>query len=273
MLKGKTAVITGASSGIGRSVALRLAREGIHVFITGRSEEPLEHLKHQIEAEGGRASAKVFDIRDTAALQHFIQDAHTQTGRLDMLVNNAGLHLHGSIVDTGPESWREMIDVNIIALLAGTQAAVQAMRLNNEGGHIVNISSGNAKEPGSDFYSATKHMVNALGQALTKELAREPIRITTIMPGAVATNFGRTLEPARVEQLAQALGMELKFNPGDHLPEALLKRLHEAMGQTFLSSEDIAEAVLYALNQPLNIVVRELYVTAPNVYLGNDVAF
>ncbi|MFF2090580.1 SDR family oxidoreductase [Paenibacillus sp. NPDC058174] len=273
MLTNKTAVITGASSGIGRSVALRLAREGIHVFITGRSKEALEQLKHQIEAEGGKASASAFDIRNTVVLQHFIQEAHAQTGRLDILINNAGLHLHGRIVDTGPDSWREMIDVNIIALLAGTQAAVQSMRLHGEGGHIVNISSGNAKEPGSDFYSATKHMVNALGQALTKELASEPIRITTIMPGAVATNFGRTLEPARVEQLAQVLGIELKFTPGDHLPESLLQRLHEAMGQTFLSSEDISDAVLYALKQPLNIVVRELYVTAPNVYLGNDVSF
>ncbi|CQR56664.1 SDR family oxidoreductase [Paenibacillus riograndensis] len=272
MLNHKTAVITGASSGIGRAIATRLAAQGVHVFITGRSREQLEEVKSQIELAGGQATCSAFDLRDTGRLQDFIRQTRTQTGHLDIMVNNAGLHIHGNIVDTKVEDWREMIDVNIVALLAGSQAAVQAMRLNEGGapGHIINISSGNAYEPGRDFYSATKHMVNAIGQALTRELAQEPIQITTILPGAVATNFGRNLEPEAVVQLARKLGMEVEYKQGDHLPEELIARISGAMGQTFLSGDDIARAVVYALQQPQNVVVRELYLTAPNVYLGND---
>ncbi|QQZ60493.1 SDR family oxidoreductase [Paenibacillus sonchi] len=272
MLNHKTAVITGASSGIGRAIATRLAAQGVHVFITGRSREQLEEVKSQIEVAGGQATCSAFDLRDTGRLQDFIRQTRTQTGHLDIMVNNAGLHIHGNIVDTKVEDWREMIDVNILALLAGSQAAVQAMRLNEGGapGHIINISSGNAYEPGRDFYSATKHMVNAIGQALTRELAQEPIQITTILPGAVATNFGRNLEPEAVVQLARKLGMEVEYKQGDHLPEELIARISGAMGQTFLSGDDIARAVVYALQQPQNVVVRELYLTAPNVYLGND---
>ncbi|OKP86032.1 hypothetical protein A3844_14865 [Paenibacillus helianthi] len=272
MLNHKTAVITGASSGIGRAIASQLAAEGVHVFITGRSQEQLEDLKSQIEQSGGQATYSAFDLRDTGKLQGFIHQAREQTGHLDIMVNNAGLHIHGNIVDTKVDDWREMIDVNIVALLAGSQAAVHEMRL-NEGsgpGHIINISSGNAYEPGRDFYSATKHMVNAIGQALTHELAKEPIQVTTILPGAVATNFGRNLEPETVVELARKLGMEVEFNQGDHLPEELIARIRGAMGQTFLSGDDIARAVVYALQQPQNVVVRELYLTAPNVYLGND---
>lgn len=272
MLNHKTAVITGASSGIGRAIATRLAAQGVHVFITGRSREQLEEVKSQIELAGGQATCSAFDLRDTGRLQDFIRQTRTQTGHLDIMVNNAGLHIHGNIVDTKVEDWREMIDVNIVALLAGSQAAVQAMRLNEGGapGHIINISSGNAYEPGRDFYSATKHMVNAIGQALTRELAQEPIQITTILPGAVATNFGRNLEPEAVVQLARGLGMEVEYKQGDHLPEELIARISGAMGQTFLSGDDIARAVVYALQQPQNVVVRELYLTAPNVYLGKD---
>ncbi|KWX88935.1 hypothetical protein AMQ83_03690 [Paenibacillus riograndensis] len=272
MLNHKTAVITGASSGIGRAIATRLAAQGVHVFITGRSREQLEEVKSQIELAGGQATCSAFDLRDTGRLQDFIRQTRTQTGHLDIMVNNAGLHIHGNIVDTKVEDWREMIDVNIVALLAGSQAAVQAMRLNEGGasGHIINISSGNAYEPGRDFYSATKHMVNAIGQALTRELVQEPIQITTILPGAVATNFGRNLEPEAVVQLARGLGMEVEYKQGDHLPEELIARISGAMGQTFLSGDDIARAVVYALQQPQNVVVRELYLTAPNVYLGKD---
>ncbi len=272
MLNHKTAVITGASSGIGRAIATQLAAQGVHVFITGRSREQLEEVKSQIELAGGQATCSAFDLRDTSRLQDFIRLAQTQAGHLDIMVNNAGLHIHGNIVDTKVEDWQEMIDVNIVALLAGSQAAVQAMRLNEGGapGHIINISSGNAYEPGRDFYSATKHMVNALGQALTRELAQEPIQITTVLPGAVVTNFGRNLEPEAVVQLARKLGMEVEYKQGDHLPEELIARIRGAMGQTFLSGDDIARAVVYALQQPQNVVVRELYLTAPNVYLGND---
>ncbi|GGF98752.1 oxidoreductase [Paenibacillus albidus] len=274
MLHNKTAVITGASSGIGRAIAKGLADEGVHVFLTGRSQTQLEQLQAQIEQEGGQASIMAFDIRNTDKLQSFIHEAQVETGQLDIMVNNAGLHIHGDIMETNIDDWREMIDVNILALLAGSQAAVRAMRLNPEGvtGRMINISSGNAYEPGRDFYSATKHMVNALSQALTRELADAAVEVTTIMPGAVATNFGRNLEPETVIQLARKLGMEVDFQPGDHLPDELIERIQAAMGQTFMSADDIARGVIYTLKQPRNVVVRELYLTAPNVYLGSSLS-
>ncbi|MEK3909878.1 SDR family oxidoreductase [Paenibacillus sp. FSL H7-0331] len=268
----KTAIVTGASSGIGRAIAIHLAQAGMHVYMTGRNEEKLELIRDQIEKTGGRASISAFDIRDIEKLQHFVQQAAQQTGRLDVMVNNAGLHLHGEIAEADPDIWREMIDVNIMALLAGSQAAIRAMRQHPDAavGHIINISSGNAKEPGKDFYSATKHMVNALCEALTHELADEPIRVSNIMPGAVATNFGRSVDPARIQELACKLGIDVEIKKDEHLPDALLERIHAAMGQIFLSADDIAKAVLYVLNQPQNVVVREVYLTAPDVYLGKE---
>lgn len=275
MLNKKTAVITGASSGIGRAIANSLAKDGMHVYITGRNNEKLELVRSQIENSGGSVSASAFDIRDINKLQSFIQMAKEETGRLDVMVNNAGLHIHGKIAETDPESWREMIDVNILALLAGSQSAIHAMRENfqNGGGNIINISSGNAKEPGKDFYSSTKHMVNSLCEALTQELADEPIQITNIMPGAVATNFGRSADPAMIQGLASKLGINAKIKKGEHLSDELLNRIHSAMEQIFLSPEDIANAVVYAINQPKNVVMREMYLCAPKVYLGKDFSF
>ncbi|AGK98528.1 SDR family oxidoreductase [Clostridium pasteurianum] len=271
----KTAVITGASSGIGRAIAKSLAKEGTHVYITGQSQEKLDLVRSEIQSLGGTVDASAFDIRDIAKLQNFIQQAKEQTGHLDIMVNNAGIHIHGKIVETDPESWRQMIDVNILALLVGSQAAIRVMRENpdNEGGHIINISSGNAKEPGKDFYGSTKHMVNALCETLTQELADEPIRLTNIMPGAVATNFGRSADPAIIQGLATKLGMNVEIKKGEHLSDELLKRIHAAMGQIFLSPEDIANAVMYALAQPKNVVMREMYLCAPKVYLGKDFSF
>jgi NADP-dependent 3-hydroxy acid dehydrogenase YdfG len=272
MLNNKTAVITGASSGIGRAIANSLAKNGMYVYITGHSEEKLEVVRKEIENAGGMVCASAFDIRDLTKLQSFVSKAKEDTGHLDVMVNNAGLHIHGTIAEIDPESWRQMIDVNILALLAGSQAAIKSMRKNPDGacGHIINISSGNAKEPGKDFYSATKHMVNALCEAMTQELGDEPIRLTNIMPGAVATNFGRSADPAMIQGLAKKLGMNVEIKKGEHLSDELLNAIHVAMAQIFLSPNDIANAVVNVLLQPKNVVIREVYLCAPKVYLGKD---
>lgn len=272
MLNNKTAVITGASSGIGRAIANSLAKEGMNVYITGHSDEKLQVVRSEIEKHGGTVFASAFDIRDLTKLQSFVNKAKEDTGHLDVMVNNAGLHIHGTIAEIDPESWRQMMDVNILALLAGSQAAINAMRKNPDGagGHIINISSGNAKEPGKDFYSATKHMVNALCEAMTQELADEPILLTNIMPGAVATNFGRSADPAMIQGLAKKLGINAEIKKGEHLSDEMLNAIHNAMAQIFLSPEDIANAVINALTQPKNVVIREVYLCAPKVYLGKD---
>ena len=157
-----------------------------------------------------------------------------------------------------------MIDVNILALLGGTQAAILAMRQNTQsiGGHIINISS----RASGDIYGATKHMVTALSEALTKELEEEPIRITNILPGAVATNFGRNADPAMVQGLANKLGLNVEVKKGEHLSDELLERIHSAIGKIFLKPDDIAKAVVYALNQPENVDVREIHISSPKEY-------
>lgn len=264
MLYKKTAVITGASSGIGRAIANNLAKEGMHVYITGRSKDKLEIVRREIQSAGGTVSASAFDIRDISKLQGFINRAKEETAHLDVMVNNAGLHIHGTIAEGTIESWREMIDVNILALLGGTQAAILAMRQNTQsiGGHIINISS----RASGDIYGATKHMVTALSEALTKELEEEPIRITNILPGAVATNFGRNADPAMVQGLANKLGLNVEVKKGEHLSDELLERIHSAIGKIFLKPDDIAKAVVYALNQPENVDVREIHISSPKEY-------
>ena len=264
ILRDKTAVVTGASSGIGRAIANSLAQEGMRVYITGQNAERLEQVCVQISERGGCVAGQAFDLRDTEKLIGFIQRAKEETGRLDVMVNNAGINIPGTIADADPQSWRTMIDVNILALLVGSQTAIRAMRQNDApGGHIINISSSSAKVPATDVYSASKHMVNALCDALSKQLTEDQILITNIMPGAVATNLGRNYDPAIIQELAKLAGMAVTLSPGDLLSDEAVERVHTTLGHFFLSAEDVAQAVIYALAQPPNVGVRELYLRTP----------
>ena len=140
-LHGKTAVVTGASSGIGKATACLLAEEGSHVFITGRSKERLHQVARSIEEAGGQATVGAFDLHDYDRLQDFVARAAEQTGRLDIIVNAAGVHLPGTIVDGKLSDWRAMFETNVIAVLVGSQAAIRAMRATRSKGHVVTISS------------------------------------------------------------------------------------------------------------------------------------
>ncbi|MBX3014447.1 MAG: SDR family oxidoreductase [Caldilineaceae bacterium] len=264
ILRNKTAVVTGASSGIGRAIANSLAQEGMHVYITGQNAARLASVCAQITKAGGRVQGQAFDLRDSEKLMAFIQQAKEETGRLDVMINNAGVNVPGTIAEADPQSWRMMIDINIFALLAGSQAAIRAMRQNEEpGGHLINISSSSAKVPATDVYSASKHMVNALCDALSKQLTNEAILVTNIMPGAVATNLGRNYDPAIIQELARLAGMPVTLAPGELLPDEVVEQVHTKLGHFFLNAEDIAQAVLYALSQPRNVAVRELYLRTP----------
>jgi NADP-dependent 3-hydroxy acid dehydrogenase YdfG len=164
-------------------------REGRHVFVTGRSDDRLQASAQSIEAGGGKASTGAFDLHDYDKLQAFIGGAANRTGRLDIMVNVAGIDHPGAIVDGALEDWRDMFETNVIAMLVGSQAAIRAMRATASKGHIVTISSYAGRGDGFRVYGATKAAVNSICAALRGELENEAIRSVTIMPGAVATNF------------------------------------------------------------------------------------
>jgi NADP-dependent 3-hydroxy acid dehydrogenase YdfG len=262
-LRGKTAVVTGASSGIGRAIAEKLGAAGAHVVLAGRSAAPMEAACKRIESAGGRASSVVLDVRDVRQVQDLIAGAVRDTGRLDILVNNAGLSYPSPIADADPEEWRAMFETNVLALLAGCQAGVRAMRECGAEGHIVNISSIAARRSDSGVYGATKHAVNCISSTLRKELEEDTIRVVTILPGAIATNFARNFDPEFVTGFVKATGVEIEFTKGDKLPDEVLEKLQPILKQLLGAAEDVAEAVLYAVSQPIHVNVEEMVVRPP----------
>lgn len=259
-LQGTTAVVTGASSGIGRAIAEQLAAEGSHVFVNGRSIERLEALARTIESAGGTASVGAFDLTDSDRLQAFIADAADRTARLDIMVSAAGVDHPGSIEDGSLADWRDMFETNVMAMLVGSQAAVRAMRKTDSKGHIVTISSDAGTGEGFRVYGATKAAVNSIGKALRIELEDGPIRAVTIMPGAVATNFGRNHPPEFVNRLLNSVGIASDFKAGEVLSDQTLKTLNARAPAIFAAPDDIARALLYAVRQPQDLSVAEILV-------------
>ncbi len=247
-LTGKTAVVTGASSGIGRAIAERLGGAGAHVYLAGRTPDAMEASKARIEENGGKATPVVANVRDVSQVQDLVERAASETGRLDIMVNNAGVSYPGTIVDADPEGWREMLETNILGLLAGCQAAVRAMRGTGTQGHIVNISSVAATRPDSGVYGATEG---------------DPIRVVIIMPGAIATNFGRNFDPAVIAPFVRASGVEVEIKRGERLPDAVFEKMPDALRQSLGSPDDVASAVLYAVTQPIDVNVAQIIVRPP----------
>jgi NADP-dependent 3-hydroxy acid dehydrogenase YdfG len=262
-LTGKTAVVTGASSGIGRAIAEKLGAVGAHVYLAGRTIDAMEASRARIEAAGGKATPVVADVRDVSQVQSLVDRAASETGRLDIMVNNAGVSYPSPIVEADPEEWRAMFETNVLALLAGCQAAVRAMRKSGAQGHIVNISSVAALRPDSGVYGSTKHAVNCISNTLRAELEGDSIRVVTIMPGAIATNFGRNFDPAVIANIVRASGIEVEVKRGERLPDEVFDRLQGPMLQTLGSPDDIASAVLYAVTQPIDVNVAEMVVRPP----------
>jgi len=260
LLKNKTAVVTGASSGIGRAIALNLARNGAHVFLTGRDAERLEEAARTIRREGGLASIETFDLHDSDRLHTFISTTAKEQGRLDIMVNAAGVDHPGTIAEGGLTEWRDMFDINVIAMLVGSQAAIRAMRETKSRGHIVSISSYAGRVGGFRVYGATKAAVNSICITLRDELEDEPIRIVNVMPGAVATNFGRNHGPEFVNGLLKSFGLPASFKTGDVLPDSTLEALNARATAVFAAPDDIARAVLYAVTQPHDVNVSEVVV-------------
>ena len=257
---GRTAVVTGASSGIGRAIALRLGEAGAHVFAAGRQAEALAGTVSAVARAGGAATAVAADLREPGAVQGLVDRAMAGTGRLDVMVNNAAVSFHGPLADGDPVSWREMLEVNVLALTMGSQAAVRAMRACKAEGHIVNISSSTTRLPAPGFYGATKTAVNAITATLRQELENDTIRVVTVTPGATATNLGRHNEGSLLRSLAASLGQEIRPAPGGLFEPEALDHVAAAAGQVLASADDVARAVLFAVSQPIELSISEIAV-------------
>ncbi len=259
-LSGKTAIVTGASSGIGRAIAIRLGEAGAHVFLAGRTMSALQEGAKLVEKAGGKATAVTMNVREPREVQALVDNAMKTTGRLDVMVNNAGLEFPSSIVEGDPEKWREMLECNVLGVLVGSQAAVRAMRKCKAHGHIVNISSVAGRREASGVYGSTKWAVNSIATSLRQELENDTIRVVNIMPGAVATNFARNFPPEFVQGIVKGLGMNVELKPGGHVPAEVLDQVAKAGKMVLASADDIARAVMFAVSQPIELNIFEMVV-------------
>ena len=239
-LSAAVAIVTGASSGIGEAAARHLAREGATVVLAARREDRLNELKDALEADGATALAVPTDVTDRAAVKALAQAALDAYGRIDVLVNNAGVMPLTMLHNLQTDDWYRTVDVNLNGVLYAIEAVLPTM-IEQESGHVVNVSSvaGRRVYPGGAVYSATKYAVRALSEGMRQELGpRYGIRVTCVEPGAVATELTDTISDEEVKQ-----GMGKMFS-----------RL------TPLESDRIAEAVLYAVTAPASTTVHELLV-------------
>ncbi len=238
-LAGKVALVTGASSGIGEATALALAREKMRVVVAGRRVERITALVQRITAAGGQAFAVPADVSIEARARALVAEAHSHFGRLDVLVNNAGVMLQGMIDGADTEEWRRMIGVNLLGLMYVTHAALPLMKAQGEG-HIVNLSSvaGRIANPRVAVYAATKFGVCAFSEALRREVKQAGIRVTVVEPGIVATELA------------------------EHITDIEAKAALKARTSTLtpLEGEDVAAAIVYALTQPARVNVNEILV-------------
>jgi len=262
-LTDRTAIVTGASSGIGRSIAETLGANGAHVFLSGRTAAAMEESAKRIEASGGRATVVAADVRDVQQVRDLVDGAASATGRLDIMVNNAGVSFPAPIVEGDPENWRTMLETNVLALLVGSQAAVRAMRACGAEGFIVNISSIAAQRRDSGVYGSTKHAVNCISATLRAELEEDSIRVVNVMPGAIATNFARNFDPEFLAGFVKMAGLDLEVKQGERLPDEVFGELSVKLRQLLGEPEDVAKAVLYAVTQPIHVNIADIVVRPP----------
>jgi NADP-dependent 3-hydroxy acid dehydrogenase YdfG len=233
--RGKTVLITGASSGIGRATARLLSKAGMKVAACARRLDRLEALAAEIE---GDVLPIATDLRDEAQIATAFAQVRERWGGVDVLVNNAGLG-HAAPLLTGETShWREMLEVNVLALCVCTREAVADMQKRGDSGHVIHISSMAAHRVprGSGVYSATKYAVRALTEGLRQELreAKSSIRVTSISPGYVETEFAAQY----------------------HKSEEAAARTYDRF--KVLTSEDVADTVAYVLSRPAHMQVHDM---------------
>ena len=235
----KTAIITGATSGIGSATAYELAKYNFNLILCGRREKRLNDIKNDLQNKV-KVHTLCFDIRDKDAIFNKINTLPADFSTIDLLINNAG-NAHGKdlIQDGALDDWEAMIDINLKGLLYMSKAIIPKMTTRNSG-HIINIGSTAAKEvyPGGNVYCATKHAVDAINQAMRIDLNAHGIKVTAIHPGMVETEFSEVRFKGDTEKAAQVY-----------------------KGFTPLSAQDIAEIIAFAVSRPAHVCIADLVVT------------
>jgi NADP-dependent 3-hydroxy acid dehydrogenase YdfG len=240
-LDGTVALVTGASSGIGHATAVALAEAGASLAVAARRRDRLESLAGQI---GGDVLVLETDVTDEAQARSMVDRTVAHFGRLDTLVNNAGVMLLGPIVDAPVEEWRRMVELNLLGLLYATHAALPHLLAAAESdprrvADIVNVSSvaGRSARSGSGVYNATKFGVGAFSESLRQEVTQRHVRVSLVEPGAVATELISHNRPGVIE------GLQAMWGPVE-----------------VLESQDIAEAIAFTVTRPRRTAVNEILV-------------
>jgi NAD(P)-dependent dehydrogenase (short-subunit alcohol dehydrogenase family) len=248
---GRAAIVTGASSGIGRAIAHRLGNCGMELWLVARSAQGLEETASAVEKSGARAHCVPLDLRQPGALSSLIERVGDSHPHLFAVINNAGIMHPEPIMSGTRERWEAMLDVNLLAPVESCQAAVKVMRRHGRPGHLINISSVAARFENGSVYGASKLALEMIGRTLRCELEKDPIRVTTIVPGGFATNLGRHVEPeswAAIARKLESKGME--FGGAD---------AHRVVGDP----DYIAKAVEFVIDQPVDINFETLTIRPP----------
>lgn len=226
----KSALITGAGSGVGRAVSLGLARLGVVTALCGRRAESLDAVAAEIEAGGGRSFVVPADISDEEAVGIAFERLREAIGDIDFLINCAGIGIYGPVADYGLDDWRETMETNVTGLFLTSRAALPMMRRRG-GGHVVAISSGAGRRGYANLaaYSASKFAVIGFMESLAEEVGAEGIKCTTILPGSILTDFG----PSSLED----------------------KRRSD---KKYLKPENVAEAIIHVLSQPSHVWTQQV---------------
>jgi len=238
-IAGKVIVITGASSGLGESTARHLARLGATVVLGARRKDRLDAIVKAIQADGGKALAVTVDVTNRAQVGDIVQKAIKTYGKIDVLVNNAGIMPIAPLALLKVDEWERMIDLNIKGVLYGIAAALPPMQ-KQKSGHIINIASVfgiKVFAPGGTVYCATKAAVRTLTEGLRMETRADKIRCTIISPGAVDS--------------------ELKEGTSDEASSKSVEALYKALA---IPAESIARAIAYAIEQPADVEIDEIVI-------------
>jgi NADP-dependent 3-hydroxy acid dehydrogenase YdfG len=262
-LQGKVAIVTGASSGIGLAIAKCLGRESAAVVLVGRTAGPMEEAANEIAANSGKASVHQVDVRDEKQVRDLVDAAVKEFGKLDVMVNNAGVNPFDNLLEGDVGRWRETLETNVIGLALGCREAYRVMQ--GKGGHIVNVTSVAARyaEPDSPIYAASKHAAGAITESLRVALQGKNIRVTAVMPGAVATSLVRMMPEEQLFAIGRMFGIDPEqagMQPGQHVPQEILDRVMAVARNVVLRPEDVAEAVVYAVSQPETVQINEIMV-------------
>jgi NADP-dependent 3-hydroxy acid dehydrogenase YdfG len=243
-LDGTVALVTGASSGIGAATALELAAQGAAVAVVARRAERLEVLAEVIESTGGKALVLAGDVTEEEQARELVERTVVELGRLDTLVNNAGVMLLGPAVDAPVEEWQRMVEVNLLGLLYCAHTALPHLLKAADDGprhvaDLVNVSSvaGRVARSGSAVYNATKHGVGAFSEGLRQEVAGRHVRVSLVEPGATDTELSGHNRPEVLE------GIKQRFE-----------------GVERLQAADIADAISYIVTRPRHVAVNEILV-------------